>query len=67
MSVYDENGFVESLPNITFGRFGAACGYYLDDNDNKVIFDYHKKLGLDLAIKFYLFNYFLKDLLISTK
>ena len=36
VSVYDENGFVESLPDLNIGRGGAACGYYLDQYDRKV-------------------------------
>ena len=36
VSVYDESGLVESLPDLNTGRRGAACGYYLDQYDRKV-------------------------------
>ena len=35
--VYNENGLVETLPDINVGRYGAACGYYLDNLGLKVL------------------------------
>ena len=36
VQVWDGSGLVENLPNLTQSRYGAACGYYLDDFDREV-------------------------------
>ena len=35
--VWDESGVVETLPNLNTGRYGASCGYYLDDDDDSEV------------------------------
>ena len=34
--VYDDNGFVGSLPPLNIGRRDHACGFYIDNNNNEV-------------------------------
>ena len=36
VGVYDVNGFVEYLPNMTHPRQNHACGHYIDSNSNIV-------------------------------
>ena len=34
--VYNKDGLVKTLPPINHGRYGAACGYYLDGEGKRV-------------------------------
>ena len=44
VSKYDKNGWIEDLPNLNNGRSRHGCGTFVDDNSNKVSWDYYKIL-----------------------
>ena len=37
VSVFDKNGFVEQLPDLLTGRYGHACGIFINNDENKVL------------------------------
>ena len=44
VAVYDENGFVEYLPDLRFGRLQHGCGHYINSNNEIVRFFYQNEL-----------------------
>jgi len=50
VSVFDKNGFVEQLPDLLTGRFFHACGFFINNDKNKVLlvaggYGYSRTLG----------------------
>jgi len=37
VSVFDKNGFVEQLPDLLTGRYDHACGFFINNDNNKVL------------------------------
>jgi len=37
VSVFNKNGFVEQLPELLIGRSSHACGFFINDDKNKVL------------------------------
>ena len=43
VSRYNENGFIESLPNLLTGRWTHSCSWFIND-DRKMVYIFHKSL-----------------------
>ena len=37
VSVFNKNGFVEQLPDLLTGRYLHACGFFINNDKNKVL------------------------------
>ena len=46
VAVYDENGFVEYLPDMNFNRQDHGCGHYINSNNEIVSFILVSSSGL---------------------
>ena len=59
VSVYDVNGFVNYLPNMTIGRLEHGCGHYVNSN-NKIVRLKTVKAILNTSVCCYMYVYNMK-------